>query len=77
MRALGVEIEEMRTYQANRSRGHEAAAEQRDLRLRHARRIEADIAAQYTGWTTCARKQRCGMPVHVATPPRKLRPSNG
>ena len=48
MRALGVGIEDMRIYQANRSRGHEAAAEQRDLLLRHAQRIEAEIAAQYT-----------------------------
>jgi DNA-binding transcriptional MerR regulator len=31
MRALGVGIEDMRVYQANRGRGHEAAAEQRDL----------------------------------------------
>jgi MerR family transcriptional regulator, copper efflux regulator len=48
MRALGVGIEDMRVYQANRSRGHEAAAEQRDLLLRHAQRIEAEIAAQHT-----------------------------
>jgi len=48
MRALGVGIEDMRVYQANRSRGHEAAAEQRDLLLRHAQRIEAEIAVQYT-----------------------------
>jgi MerR family transcriptional regulator, copper efflux regulator len=48
MRALGVGIEDMRVYQANRNRGHEAAAEQRDLLLRHAQRIEAEIAAQYT-----------------------------
>ena len=46
--AVGVGIEDMRTYQANRGRGHEAAAEQRDLLLRHAERIEAEIAAQYT-----------------------------
>jgi len=47
MRGLGVGIEDMRTYQANRSRGgREAAAEQRDLLLRHAERIEAEIAAQ-------------------------------
>ena len=46
LRALGMGIEDMRTYQANRSRGHEAAAEQRDLLLRHAERIEAEIAAQ-------------------------------
>jgi MerR family copper efflux transcriptional regulator len=48
MRAVGVGIEDMRTNQANRGRGHEAAAEQRDLVLRHAERIEAEIAAQYT-----------------------------
>ena len=48
MRALGVGIEDMRAYQANRSRGHAAAAEQRELLLRHAKRIEAEIAAQYT-----------------------------
>jgi MerR family copper efflux transcriptional regulator len=48
MRGLGVGIQDMRTYQANRRRGHEAAAEQRDLLLRHAGRIEAEIAAQYT-----------------------------
>jgi DNA-binding transcriptional MerR regulator len=47
MRALGVGIEDMRVYQANRARGHAAAGEQRDLLLRHAERIEAEIAAQY------------------------------
>src|SRR5580693_2342656 len=47
MRELGVSIEDMRVYQANRSRGNEAAAEQRDLLLRHAERIEAEIAARY------------------------------
>ncbi|MEU8222261.1 MerR family transcriptional regulator [Kribbella sp. NPDC048915] len=46
LRAVGVGIEDMRTYLANRARGREAAAEQRDLLLRHAERIEADIAAQ-------------------------------
>jgi len=35
-----------RTYLANRIRGREAAAEQRDLLLRHAERVEAEIAAQ-------------------------------
>jgi MerR family transcriptional regulator, copper efflux regulator len=44
LRAMGVGIEDMRTYQANRARGHEAAGEQRDLLLRHAGRIEAQIA---------------------------------
>jgi MerR family transcriptional regulator, copper efflux regulator len=41
---MGVSIEDMRTYQANRARGHEAAGDQRDLLLRHAERIEAQIA---------------------------------
>jgi MerR family transcriptional regulator, copper efflux regulator len=46
LRAVGVGIEDMRTYQANRRRGLGASAEQRDLLLRHAARIEAEIAAQ-------------------------------
>jgi MerR family transcriptional regulator, copper efflux regulator len=46
LRAVGVGIQDMRTYQANRSRGRAAAAEQRDLLLRHAERIEAEIVAQ-------------------------------
>jgi MerR family copper efflux transcriptional regulator len=46
LRAIGVSIEEMRTYLANRTRGRSAAAEQRDLLLRHAERIEAEIVAQ-------------------------------
>ncbi|MEO3862056.1 MerR family transcriptional regulator [Acrocarpospora sp. B8E8] len=46
LRATGVSIEDMRTYQANRTRG-QAAAEQRDLLLRHAERIEAEIVAQH------------------------------
>jgi MerR family transcriptional regulator, copper efflux regulator len=40
---MGVGTGDMRTYQANRARGHEAAGEQRDLLLRHAERIEAEI----------------------------------
>jgi MerR family transcriptional regulator, copper efflux regulator len=44
LRAMGVGIEDMRTYQANRLRGHEAAGEQRDLLARHGQRIEAEIA---------------------------------
>ena len=43
LRGMGVGIRDMRTYQANRVRGHEAAGEQRDLLLRHAERIEAEI----------------------------------
>src|ERR1700712_4137316 len=46
LRAVGVGIEDMRTYQANLARRHESAAEQRDLLLRHAERIEAEIVAQ-------------------------------
>jgi hypothetical protein len=42
-----VGIEDMRAYQANRVRGHAAATEQRDLLLRHAERIEAEIPAQH------------------------------
>ena len=54
LRALGMGIEDMRTYQANRGRanrsqdGRVVAAEQRDLLLRHAERIEAEIAALHT-----------------------------
>jgi DNA-binding transcriptional MerR regulator len=43
LRAMGVGIEDMRTYQANRELGHVAAGEQRDLLLRHAERVEAEI----------------------------------
>jgi DNA-binding transcriptional MerR regulator len=46
LRAVGVGIEDMRVYQANRARGRSAAGEQRDLLLRHAERIEAEIVAQ-------------------------------
>ena len=47
LRATGVGIEDMRTYQANLTRRQETAAEQRDLLLRHAERIEAEIVAQH------------------------------
>src|SRR5580698_1327929 len=43
LRAMGVGIEDMRTYQANRAFGRAKAGEQRDLLLRHAERIEAEI----------------------------------
>jgi MerR family transcriptional regulator, copper efflux regulator len=43
LRAMGVGIEEMRTYQANRELGHAKAGEQRDLLLRHAERVGAEI----------------------------------
>ena len=43
LRAMGVGIEEMRTYQANRALGNARAGEQRDLLLRHSERVEAEI----------------------------------
>jgi MerR family transcriptional regulator, copper efflux regulator len=43
LRAMGVGIEDMRTYQANRALGHAAAGDQRDILLRHADRIESEI----------------------------------
>lgn len=43
LRAMGVGIEEMRTYQENRAFGHAKAGEQRDLLLVHADRVEAEI----------------------------------
>src|ERR1700735_1579271 len=49
LRALGMGIEDMRTYQANRRRtGRAVAAEQRDLLARHSMRIEAEIAALHS-----------------------------
>jgi DNA-binding transcriptional MerR regulator len=54
LRALGMGIEDMRTYQANRARarrsqdGRAVAAEQRDLLRRHATRMEAEIAALHS-----------------------------
>jgi MerR family transcriptional regulator, copper efflux regulator len=48
LRAMSMGIEDMRTYQANRARGRAAAAEQRDLLLRHAERIEAEIETLHT-----------------------------
>ena len=44
LRAMGVGIEDMRTYQANRELGHAAAGQQRDILLRHAQRVELEIA---------------------------------
>ncbi len=43
LRAMGVGIQDMRTYQSNRALGHTAAGEQRDLLLRHAARIHDEI----------------------------------
>jgi MerR family copper efflux transcriptional regulator len=49
LRALGMGIEDMRTYRANRARsGPAVAAEQRDLLLRHSTRMAAEIAALHT-----------------------------
>ncbi|MEU6541047.1 MerR family transcriptional regulator [Streptomyces sp. NPDC047000] len=46
LRAVGVGIEDMRAYLANRAQGRAAAAEQRDLLLRHAERVAEEITAQ-------------------------------
>ena len=43
LRAMGVGIQDMRTYQSNRALGRAAAGEQRDLLLRHAARIKNEI----------------------------------
>jgi MerR family copper efflux transcriptional regulator len=49
LRALGMGIEDMRTYQANRRRtGRAVAAEQRDLLRRHAERMQAEIEALHS-----------------------------
>lgn len=44
LRSMGVGIEDMRAYQANRARGNDAAAQQRDILLRHAERVEIEMA---------------------------------
>ncbi|MGD0313590.1 MAG: MerR family transcriptional regulator [Acidimicrobiales bacterium] len=43
LRSMGIGIREMRTYQENRALGHAKAGEQRDLLLRHAERVAAEI----------------------------------
>ena len=43
LRAMGVGIEDMRTYKENRKRGRDAAGDQRDILTRHAERVEAEI----------------------------------
>jgi DNA-binding transcriptional MerR regulator len=43
LRAMGVGIEEMRTYQTNGALGYAKASEQRDLLLRHVERIEKEV----------------------------------
>lgn len=43
LRAMGVGIQDMRTYQSNRALGVVAAGEQRDLLLRHAVRVRDEI----------------------------------
>ncbi|MCI0157663.1 MerR family transcriptional regulator [Leifsonia shinshuensis] len=48
LRAMGVGIDDMRTYLANRRDGHEKAAEQRDILLRHADRVEEQIVTLRT-----------------------------
>jgi DNA-binding transcriptional MerR regulator len=43
LRAMGVGIDDMRTYQANRAVGFAAAGEQRDILRRHGDRIRLEI----------------------------------
>jgi MerR family copper efflux transcriptional regulator len=43
LRAMGVGVDDMRTYQANRALGYATAGEQRDLLARHAQRIQLEI----------------------------------
>jgi MerR family copper efflux transcriptional regulator len=43
LRAVGVGIEQMRIYQANRELGRVKAGEQRDLLLAHAERVQVEI----------------------------------
>ena len=44
LRALGMGIADMRTYQANRAEGWARAGEQRDLLLAHAEHVREEIA---------------------------------
>ena len=67
LRAMGMGIEDMRTYQANRARGRAAAGEQRDLLLRHAERVEAQIETLRTHLDYLREKAACGMPATAAT----------
>ncbi|MFI7587375.1 MerR family transcriptional regulator [Spongisporangium articulatum] len=46
LRAVGMGIEDMRRYVANLERRGETAAEQRDLLLQHAERVEEEMAAK-------------------------------
>jgi|SRR5579875_893805 len=43
LRAMGLGIDDMRTYQANRRLGRARAGEQRVLLVRHAERVETEI----------------------------------
>src|SRR5271155_464340 len=66
LRAMGVGIEEMRTYQANRALGHAKAGEQRHLLLGHAERVEGEGEHCISTSTTHGRKQqRSGMSATV------------
>lgn len=43
LRAMGMSIDDMRTYQSNRAHGSDRAGEQRDLLLRHAERVTQEL----------------------------------
>src|ERR1019366_10615420 len=73
LRAMGVGIEDMRTYKDSRVRGHEAAAEQpicccamsSGSRLRSRRYGHI--------WTICGRRRRCGTPATAGMATRRPR----
>ena len=62
LRAMGVGIEDMRTYQANRVRGREAAGEQRDLLCVTPNGSRPRSRRYGRIWTTCERRRRLGRP---------------
>ena len=65
LRAMGVGIQDMRTYQSNRALGVVAAGDQRDLMLKHAERVRGEIegtrptrSRRSGGCTRCCRRSR-------------------
>ena len=73
LRAMGVGIEEMRTYQANRALGHAKAGEQRDLLLRHVERVEAEIETLRVHLEYLRAKATLWTPATAPMPARKSR----
>ena len=73
LRAMGVGIEEMRTYQANRELGQAKAGEQRDLLLAHAGGSRPRSKRFASTSPTYGRRRRCGMPATVRMRTQKPR----